>query len=45
MKSEKSSFDIIFMEYTIDDDLIDIMFEKGYNEIDLINLVRLIPPS
>ena len=33
------------MEYTIDDDLVDMMFDKGYNEIDLINLVRLIPPS
>ena len=29
----------------MNDDLVVMMFKKGYNEIDLINLVRLIPLS
>jgi hypothetical protein len=28
----------------MDDELIDLMFEKGYNEQDVISLIRIIPP-
>lgn len=33
------------MEYTLNDDLVEKMLEKGYTERDFISLCRLIPPS
>ena len=45
VKSSKTSFDNILVEYRIDDDLVELMFSKGYNERDVINLIRLFPPS
>lgn len=33
------------MEYTINDELIEVMLQKGYTERDFIYLCRLIPPS
>lgn len=33
------------MKYTLNDDLVDEMFARGYQERDIISLVRIIPPS
>ena len=45
LKSYKTSIDRILFEYKIDDDLVDMMFMKGYNERDVLSLIRLFPPS
>ncbi|CAD8091818.1 unnamed protein product [Paramecium primaurelia] len=37
--------DQILMEYTLNDDLVEKMLQKGYTERDFISLCRLIPPS
>jgi hypothetical protein len=41
----KVSLDKVRLEYSLDDTLIDTMFEKDYTERDIIEMVRLIPPS
>lgn len=33
------------MDYRFDDDLVEAMLKKGYNERDIVNLVRIFPPS
>lgn len=33
------------MEYYLDDDLVDEMFKQGYDEADIVSLIRIIPPS
>lgn len=40
-----SSLDYILLEYILDDTLIEMMLEKDYTERDILELVRLIPPS
>lgn len=45
VKSSQTSLDVVYIDYKLDDDLIEAMISKGYNERDVINLVRLFPPS
>ncbi|CAD8043825.1 unnamed protein product [Paramecium primaurelia] len=45
IKSNQSSIDQIIMDYYLDDDLIDELFRLGYTEADIVQLIRLIPPS
>ncbi|CAK55641.1 unnamed protein product (macronuclear) [Paramecium tetraurelia] len=45
IKSYQSSIDQIIMDYYLDDDLIDEMFKLGYTEAEIVQLIRLIPPS
>ncbi|CAD8178052.1 unnamed protein product [Paramecium octaurelia] len=45
VKYYKCNVDQILMEYTLNDDLVEKMLQKGYTERDVISLCRLIPPS
>jgi hypothetical protein len=45
VKSPKSSLDTIYLDYALNDDLVDEMINRGYTEIDVVGLVRLFPPT
>lgn len=45
VKFKKTSLDVIYIDYKLDDDLVEAMINQGYNERDLVNLIRLFPPS
>ncbi|CAD8095982.1 unnamed protein product [Paramecium primaurelia] len=45
IKHHNTSIDQIQIEYDLNDDLVDEMFRQGYDERDIISLIRLIPPS
>ncbi|CAK60705.1 unnamed protein product (macronuclear) [Paramecium tetraurelia] len=45
VKHSSTSIDQIQVEYDLNDDLVDEMFRQGFDERDIISLIRLIPPS
>ena len=45
VKSSRTNLDIVYIDYKLDDDLVEAMINKGYSERDVVNLVRLFPPS
>ncbi|CAD8121707.1 unnamed protein product [Paramecium sonneborni] len=45
IKHHSTSIDQMQIEYDLNDDLIDEMFKQGYDERDIISLIRIIPPS
>ena len=44
VRASRTSIDTIYFEYRVDDDLVDHMLLKGYNERDIVSLIRIFPP-
>lgn len=45
LKSKRTSIDQVIVDYYLNDDLVEKMFEDGYSERDIISLIRIFPPS
>lgn len=45
LKSKRTSIDQVIVDYYLNDDLVEKMFEDGYSERDIISLIRIFPPN
>ncbi|CAD8051822.1 unnamed protein product [Paramecium sonneborni] len=43
--AKKNNIDLVEIEYTLDDDLIEYLLDNNYTERDIVKLIRVIPPS